>query len=112
LRTFGDIHDLHEYEGSILDRLIFAGTVWACFQMWRQKREEVWWVISLALLPGLFNSFVSYTRFVSCCVPLFWWGGQSLMAVRKASVVAAIFGGMLLVHLWLLWRHLQLQWAG
>ncbi len=111
LEALPAVTGFHNYKGSFLDRFWFLLVSLLLWSVWKRDREAFWWVVALAILPGLFNSFGSLTRYVSVAWPLFVMGGAWLAKDRswKGDALLATFAAL---HLWLTWRHVNFQWAG
>jgi hypothetical protein len=106
----------HGFTGSVLDRLVFVGVLYALPVLWRLDRGLVVWAVWLGVIPALSGTFTSYTRYAGCAFVVFaglgayfagaargsgrWWGRWALVGV---------FG---VLHLVLVWRHVNFQWAG
>lgn len=111
LQALPAVTGFHNYKGSFLDRFWFLLLSLLLWPVWKRDREAFWWVVASAILPGLFNSFGSLTRYVSVAWPLFLFGGVWLAKERSWKGEALLLG-CLALHLWLTWRHVNFQWAG
>lgn len=111
LEALPAVTGFHNYKGSFLDRFWFVLVSLLLWPVWKRDREAFWWVVALAILPGLFNSFGSLTRYVSVAWPLFLFGGVWLARDRSWKGETVLFG-CLALHLWLTWRHVNFLWAG
>lgn len=106
------VTDWHGYTGSLLDRLLFLGCCLTAAILWRRDREQFVWVLALGILPALFNSFVSMSRFGSLMWPCWLLLGRWASANHGTRRVSAIFGAMAVGHWWLVWNHVNFRWAG
>jgi hypothetical protein len=111
LAVLPNITTWHNYIGSALDRGWFLLSLLVLWPIWKRSREAFWWMVALAILPALFNSFVSLTRFIGMAWPLFAYGGVWLAKDRswRGDVVLVVCLGL---HLWLAWRQVNFVWAG
>lgn len=103
---------LHEFTGSLLDRLIFIGLVAVVPATIRVKNEFAVWIYWLGVLPAMSGSFTSFTRFASCAFPVFVALGSKCCdrgGTKFGIVLAAVFG---VIHAVLVWRYSTFRWAG
>ena len=112
VQAFFNVTAWHGYTGSLLDRLMFlafcAGLPW----LWRRNKEWFWWAVALGLAPGLFNSFVSFIRFAGVIWPLVILSGEWLSQTKRPLLPGVVFFVAAMLHLWLLWEHVNFRWAG
>ena len=103
---------LHEFSGSLIDRLAFIVMATVVPWIWTHRRGLLGWWIAFGLLPAMSGGFVSNVRFSSCNVAALLvfgiWSGSS--GGGKAKALAGI--ACWVVQLWLLWRFLSFRWAG
>ncbi len=102
----------HGVAGSLIDRILFLLNLLAIPWLWRNDRLLLGWVYALSIAPAMSGRFTSYTRFSALNFPFFIFLGviltQRKWFVQRALLVV-VFG---IVHLWLLWRFVNWQWAG
>lgn len=101
----------HSYKGSFLDRFLFLVISVLLWPVWKRNREAFWWLVALAILPALFNSFTSMIRYAAMAWPVFLLGG-SWLANDKSWKGDSLLLISATLHLWLTWRHVNFLWAG
>jgi len=106
----------HGFTGSVLDRLVFVGVLYALPVLWRLDRGLVVWAVWLGVIPALSGTFTSYTRYAGCAFVVFAGLGAYFAGAARGSgrwwgrwAVVGVFG---VLHLVLVWRHVNFQWAG
>ncbi len=124
----------HAFTGSLLDRGVFVLVLYTLPVLWRLDRGLLVWTYWLGILPAMSGTFTSFTRYASCAFPVFvalavWLnggcgGGSSGPTERGADRSAAgpasvrfwlkwgLVGGFAALHVVLVWRHVNYQWAG
>ncbi len=122
----------HEIQGSLLDRAVFVVLVYTVPVLWRLDKGLLVWTYWLGVLPAMSGTFTSYTRFASCAFPVFLALGAYFNAGRLREVGASaaevagavepsrlrvagkwvVFGEFVLLHVVLVWRHVNFNWAG
>ena len=124
----------HAFTGSLLDRGVFVLVLYTLPVLWRLDKGLLVWTYWLGILPAMSGTFTSFTRYASCAFPVFvalalWLnggcgGGSSGRAECSADRSAAgpasvrfwlkwvLVGGFAALHVVLVWRHVNNQWAG
>lgn len=110
LTDLASIRSFHRYDGSFLDRLMFILMLFAAIPITRKNRVYTAWLIALVLIPGLLSSYTSFCRYAALGFPLFILLGEHMAASvsRRIFIIALLGGG----HAFLLWRHINFNWAG
>ncbi len=101
----------HGMVDSALDRGMFLLLVACLYPIWRLNKVYFVYACFVGLVPAASSWFLSYTRNVMMCFPIFvvlaeWLTGKD----RRSwlwSVVALSAG----CQAWLLWRYLNFEWA-
>ncbi len=106
------VQDWHIYHGSMLDRLWFVGLACGLPAIYRLDREAFVWTLLLGVFPAMISSFVSFTRYALMAVPVFVVIAVSFDQDSKRWVRWYLFTLFSVVHLILLVRHINFQWAG
>lgn len=117
--------DWHAFTGSLLDRGVFALVLYTLPVLWRLDKELLVWTYWLGILPAMSGAFTSFTRYASCAFPMFvalaFWlnggrGGGRMVPTGPASLRFwlkwGLVGGFAALHVVLVWRHVNYQWAG
>lgn len=107
--TFCNPSAWHDYEGSVLDRLVFVFVLGTLPLVWRCDRRLAVWTVAIGILPGILSTFVSYTRYSSVAFPVFIALALHFQKSRFRYVLLTAFT---VLHGFLLWRHINLRWAG
>jgi len=102
----------HGFRGSVLDRCAFLLLLFCLPLIWRLGKDMVMWTYMLGILPAMSGTFTSYTRFACCAFPVFI--ALAVFSERQAwrwlrMGLVATFG---VLHIVLLWRFVNLRWAG
>jgi hypothetical protein len=103
---------VHEYVGSILDRILFIPTVYSLLPLWRRNPEWALWTVVLGVLPAMSGGFTSFTRFSAIVFPCFWLLGNYIATVRIAYVKFLVPMSFAVLHGVLVWRFMNFGWAG
>jgi hypothetical protein len=109
LSSFFSVEGIHNFWHSPLDRLSFVGFICGVAYLYRFNTLYFALVLPMGLVPAITNSFVSYTRYLSICIPLFL-----LLAVRMEGAkrrVIYISGLWLVIQCWLAIRQINYIWA-
>jgi hypothetical protein len=122
----------HEFRGSLLDRAVFVVLLYTVPVLWRLDKGLLVWTYWLGVLPAMSGTFTSYTRFASCAFPVFlalaaYFNAGRLREVGESPAVLAhatqpsawrragqwgLFAGFVVLHVVLVWRHVNFNWAG
>lgn len=115
----------HAFTGSLLDRGVFALVLYTLPVLWRLDKGLLVWTYWLGILPAMSGTFTSFTRYASCAFPVFvalavWLNGglgeDRLGPTGPTSgrfwLKWALVGGFAALHVVLVWRHVNYQWAG
>lgn len=103
---------LHEFQGSILDRLMFIWLVLEIPTIWRMGKDLMVWTYVLGVLPAMSGTFVSFTRYESVVFPMFLALGISCANPDRRWRRIRLFSFCAFFHIILLWRFLNFNWAG
>ena len=103
---------IHGYYGSLIDRIWFVFLLSMLPLVWLRDREWFWWVIMLGVIPAVLSHFVSFTRYMTMAFPLYTVVGWYLAKHVPLSFRWVFAGGLILMQAWLLWRHMNFDWAG
>lgn len=112
VKGFFEVRAWHEFTGSVLDRLGFLLVLYALPVLWRRGRDLVAWTLMLAVIPAMSGTFVSFLRFASCAFPVFLAGAAVLSTAKWRWPLGGALTVSVGLHLILLWRFLNYQWAG
>ena len=102
----------HAFNGSLLDRLVFLLHVFFIPVVWRAGRGLWVWDYILGILPAMSGVFTSYTRFASCCFPLFIGMAIWVATAKRGTGKWLFFAAFGILHGVLLWRCVNFRWAG
>jgi hypothetical protein len=102
----------HAYRGSILDRCMFIVLLYALPVIWRLGKDQVVWTYVLGILPAMSGMFTSYVRFEAVAFPLFLALAAFFAKPGRGWALASALAVSFAMHLWLLWRYVNFQWAG
>jgi hypothetical protein len=122
----------HEFRGSLLDRAVFVVLLYTVPVLWRLDKGLLVWTYWLGVLPAMSGTFTSYTRFASCAFPVFlalaaYFNAGRLREVGESPAVLApstppsawrragqwgLFAEFVVLHVVLVWRHVNFNWAG
>jgi hypothetical protein len=107
-----DCRSFHAMLTSVLDRsflILFLGSLPF---IWRLNRSYFWYALLAGLVPALSMWFLSYTRHVMACLPLFIALGQALQAPARRWLLAYYVALMAGIQIVLFARFLTFDWAG
>jgi hypothetical protein len=102
----------HAYRGSVLDRCMFIVLLYALPVIWRLGKDQVVWTYVLGILPAMSGMFTSYVRFEAVAFPLFLALGAFFGKPGRGWALASALAVSFALHVWLLWRFVNFQWAG
>jgi hypothetical protein len=111
-RSFRNVGAVHGQLDSAIDRMLFLLFLATLPKVWRLDRSYFFYVLGMGLLPVLSNGFMSYTRFVELCFPMFivlagWLAGPTKRLLLWYYVaLAAVTQGVFLI------RNINFHWAG
>jgi len=102
----------HDFRGSLLDRCVFILAIYCFPLIWRLDKGWCIWAFFLGVVPAVSGEFTSYTRFASVVFPMFvamavWLSGSERRWFRWFTL--AVF---VILHLILVWRFVNFEWAG
>jgi hypothetical protein len=102
----------HEYTGSLLDRCVFILLIY-CFPL-ISKLDKSWcvWAFFLGVVPAISGGLTSFTRFASVVFPLFIALGVLLSKPGMRWWRWLVLTTFVTLHLILVWRFVNLRWAG
>ena len=107
---FFRFEELHSPQGSMLDRMMFIGSLVLIVPASRLRLG--WGAVCLAivLIPASTNWFLSFSRFSIVAIPL-WIVVGIRVSKWDPFVMRVAVAYSLIIQGWLWWRFLQLQWA-
>ncbi len=101
---------VHEFAGSVLDRLLFIPVIATAWWSWHRNRDLFPWILCLGVLPAMSGSFTSFTRFVAVAFPCAIAHGVLLTRTRSWGLFLLVLGAV--IQGLLLWRFANFEWAG
>jgi hypothetical protein len=104
--------ELHNITRSAIDRFLFLLLIAALYPMCRLNRIYFIYVAFVGLVPALSSWFVSYTRNVMMCFPLFILLAIFLVRCQRPIVLWCILLLMGMCQVWFLVRYVNFIWAG
>ena len=107
---FFRFEELHSPQGSMLDRVMFLGSLALIVPATRLRLS--WGAVCLAIIvfPASTNWFLSFSRFSIVAIPL--WVVAGIRAAKADHFLLRVAVGYgLIIQGWLWWRFLQFQWA-
>jgi hypothetical protein len=109
--TFSVSH-LHDYEGSLIDRLWMIPIIPGLFLLWKTDKTYLLYTLATVIVPVTTGRYTSFTRYVVLAFPLFLVYAEMLSQpnrqLHKWIVVIFFFGLQILMVL----RYLNNYWAG
>jgi hypothetical protein len=111
-RAFFNVGSFHTMMTSGLDRGLFVLFLFSLPFIWRLNRTYFWYALFAGAVPGLSTWFVSYTRNVMMCFPLFILIAQRLEGRGRGWLVwyyAVLLAG---AQALLAVRYVNREWAG
>jgi hypothetical protein len=107
---FFRFEELHSPQGSMLDRVMFLGSLALIVPASRLRLG--WGAVCLAIIviPASTNWFLSFSRFSIVAIPL-WIVAGIRIAKADHFLLRVAVAYSLIIQGWLWWRFLQLQWA-
>jgi hypothetical protein len=102
----------HSFSGSMLDRSMFMILLCSLPVVWRLGKDMLAWVYVLGILPAMSGTFVSFTRFESTAFPVFIALAVFFRELKTRWAFALVMALFSVLHLVLLWRFVNYQWAG
>jgi hypothetical protein len=112
LKALFSVNRLHGYTDSAIDRALFLLLLVYLPAIWRADRRYFVYALGIGVVPALSNLFLSYSRFVILCFPLYVVMAQQMSDAKRRPLffytiaVAGILQAMLLI------RHINYYWAG
>ena len=100
----------HTMLGSPLDRLCFLSFCWVLPWLYKANRLLFWFAVAYGLIPAFSNQFLSYTRFTSINIPVFFAYAAIIPKTLPWCASALAIG--FFMQILLLVRHLNFYWAG
>lgn len=109
LGAFLDVQGVHQFYGSLLDRMSFAAFLAGLSFWWRRDKEWWLWAVMLGVLPGILAWFAAYLRYAAMAFPaavaLAVWSHDKKTRDGILCGLAGLQAG------WV-WRHIHFVWAG
>ncbi|HEV2392147.1 MAG TPA: hypothetical protein VG146_07260 [Verrucomicrobiae bacterium] len=103
---------LHGMTDSAIDRGLFLLVAASLPFVWRLDKTYFWYALLVGVVPAMASVFLSYTRNMMMCFPLFIvlalaWRGRVTHLLFSCALPL-----LLLAQAWLLLRHINFEWAG
>lgn len=102
---------LFDPAGGVLDRLTFVAFITGVACSYRFSKEELYYVIAIGMIPAMSHHFVSYTRYVTVCFPVFLGFGNVLRTINKAWLTIVIMSYFSVLQFYCLIRHVNFKWV-
>ncbi len=102
--------ELHSPQGSMLDRMMFIGSLVLIVPASRFRPGWGAVCVVIVLIPASTNWFLSFSRFSIVAIPL-WIVAGIRIAKWDPFVMRVAVAYSLIIQSWLWWRFLQFQWA-
>jgi hypothetical protein len=102
---------LHGMLDSAIDRGLFVVLLGSLYPIYRLNRVYLPYALLVGVLPALSSWFLSYTRNVMMCFPLFIVFGVMLSGRRRRFALAYTVLVMGTVQVWFLLRHINFIWV-
>jgi hypothetical protein len=103
---------IHEYAGSVLDRLLFLISLAVLPSTIVYSRYSIGLFVALVLLPAMSAHYISLTRYSVLFFPMAI-GIARIVAARRTNRWAVLsLLAMALIQSILLWRFVNMRWAG
>jgi hypothetical protein len=112
LRAFSTPTTLHGFTGSLVDRCAFVFLLYCLPLIWRLDRSWFVWTCVLGIVPAMSGGFTSFIRFMSLVFPAFVALAIWLRKPGRACLRLIIYASFILLHLLLVWRFVNFEWAG
>jgi hypothetical protein len=104
-------NDWHGFSGSLLDRAIFVVMMCCVPVLWRLSKPLVLWAYILGVVPAMSGAFTCYTRYASVAFPFFLALGVLLAPPDRRWLRYGVLGAFVVIHVALVWRYVNFQWA-
>ena len=101
----------HGFQGSVLDRCMFALLLNCLPSIWRLDKSVFCWSLMLGIVPAMSGTFTSYTRFASAVFPMFIAMAIYFKPPRRRYCRKIILLVFATLHTILLWRYVTCRWA-
>jgi hypothetical protein len=112
LMAAGRVGSLHGMVDSAIDRLFFLVFLAGLPGVWKLDRTYFWYALGTGLVPAMSNWFLSYSRFLLLCFPLFIVYARYLEGPEKRCIRWSCYWLLAGGQVFFLWRFLNLQWVG
>jgi len=112
LIKFCQITDFHSYSGSFLDRCVFLLFFCSLFKIYKLGKDMAVWALILGVLPATSGDLMSFTRFCSLAFPLFIALASYFTTKQKPWLKFACLEIFFILHILLVWRFVNFEWAG
>lgn len=109
---FFRVRAVHDYYGSLIDRLWFVVFAAALIPLWRRDRLGFAYALPLGLVPALSLTLVSYTRHFLLVLPVFVVGGALLSDERRRWALWTTLAALLSLQTLFLVLHINNYWVG
>jgi hypothetical protein len=104
--------DWHAFRSSLMDRCMFLVLLCTLPMICSLGKDLLVWTCVLGIVPAVSGTFISFTRYEATVFPMFialaylfkteWWGWA-----RNGALAAGVT-----LHVLLLWRFVNNEWAG
>lgn len=113
LTAMGDVGPFIHPTKGVLDRLCFVAFVVGALYCRHFNKEDFVYALMIGMIPALSNQFVSYTRFIVVCFPIFLGLSSGLLhQIRNSVVVVGLVGASSAVQIYCLWRYVNFEYVG
>lgn len=102
----------HAFTGSVLDRSVFLLLLYCLPLLWRLDKEWLIWTLVLGVVPAMSGTFTSFTRFATLAFPMFAALGVFLARPQRRWLRSGVLAVFAVLHVVLVWRYVNCQWAG
>jgi hypothetical protein len=102
----------HGYKGSLLDRCVFILLIYCFPLIWKLDKSWCIWAFFLGVVPAVSGGFTSFTRFAAVIFPVFIALGVFLSKPGLRWLRWFTLTIFVVLHLILVWRFVNFEWAG
>jgi len=110
--SFLDADDLHSQTSSTLDRLFFLVFAASLYPIWKLNKTYFAYAFFAGTVPAFASWYVSYTRNVMMCLPLFIVLSIALERCKERWLVYYWVALLAAAQGFLLFRFVNFRWAG
>ncbi|MDR3707540.1 MAG: hypothetical protein P4L33_04510 [Capsulimonadaceae bacterium] len=111
VESFGNVHPFFSFTDSPFDRLAFLWCLAALPFIYKLDRMLFSYAISMGILPAVAGHFMSYLRFSALDFPVMLVTAIAFTKGRKTPAFAILVGGLLMLQVLMLIRHINFVWV-